>query len=372
MVAPLRAPTQLVDQLTTMTLAALDDLVHTTTLARDQLTHDPLAALDAWDAVELRVLAQAPVTTATGPGECSVSGTYYDATATSGPVIAVARSLSTGRDAFTALHELAHHIQRTTDDIADELGELLVGDSGRELSFVVEDAVCDRFAASILIPPDQAQAAFASTTPTAGDVVALAKTTVASRSAVCVRAAQHLQVPGAVVLLDPEDNVMFASTRGLFPVRRGSWQGGSSLMQRARAAQAGGSTTVRFTDDDFRLRYRNDIEGDPLFAQVADIGNAYLVIVAVTENPPWKRTFTLPQKATGPRDPSRICPHPECGDYFPAWAPTHDMCGEPICTSCERCVCSLRNVAERDCDRCFTTQSVHAFAGNSTTCHDCE
>ena len=48
--------------------------------------------------------------------ECSVAGTYYDATTDVRAIIAVAESGYTRRDAFTALHELGHHIQHTTPD----------------------------------------------------------------------------------------------------------------------------------------------------------------------------------------------------------------------------------------------------------------
>ena len=299
--------------------------------------------------------------------DCNVAGTYYDATASSPAIIAVAESWSTGRNAFTALHELGHHLQRTTADLADELGELAA-----EVSFRVEDAVCDRFSAAVLIPSDVATSALGEGTPTAGDVVSLASRTSASRAAVCVRAAQQLTTPGIIVLLNGDDIVEFSSSSGhVFGIRRGSNQGAVALIRQARQRSADGVTDFRVTDDDCHFFYRDDIEGDSLYAQAADIGDGYLVIVAVIEAPPWKTRFMLPKVPKGPSARDRICPHPECGEYFASWAESHSVCGQPVCTNCHRCACSLRHVQERTCEVCHLVLPTRMFDADSQQCHDC-
>lgn len=205
-------PWAAVNRLVSLTLQELDTLCQTGAIDASELSSDPLSTLEAWDEVIVHRLPRTDCTlTPEGVDACSVAGTYYNETSSSLPIISVAQSMSSGRDAFTALHELGHHLQRTRGPLADELAELDV-----ELSFIVEDEVCNRFAAAVLIPADLADAVFGEGTPTAGNVVELANRTIASRSAVCVRASQHLKTPGLVVLLDPEDNVQFAS-RGNLP-----------------------------------------------------------------------------------------------------------------------------------------------------------
>jgi len=360
-------PWAVTNRMVDMTLEALDDVCQTGSLDFDELSRSPLAALDDWDEVVVRRLPRTDsALVQTGVESCNVAGTYYDGTSSSLPIIAVAQSMSSGRDAFTALHELGHHLQRTTGPLADQLAELDI-----ELSFVVEDEVCNRFAAAVLIPADTAAAVLGGGTPTAGDVVELTRRSSASRSAVCVRAGQHLETPGLVVLLDPEDNVQFATWGNMPAPRRGSAQGSSTLVRRARARLAEGSSNFRISDDDFRFLYRDEIEGESLYAQIADIGGGYLVIVAVDSKPPWKDGFVAPRYPTGLMAKSRICPHPECGETFTSWGETHTACGEPVCTECNRCACSGSRVEERTCGRCFTVHPVNSFPGGGNICEEC-
>lgn len=360
---------ELVARMVDMTLSALEDLSRAGELSIGDLTRDPLTTLEQWPAVDVRRLSTA-ATVPSSPSlyrDCNVAGTYYDSTAQSRAIIAVAESWSAGRNAFTALHELGHHLQRTTADLADQLGEL-----PPDASFLVEDAVCDRFAAAVLIPADVAVSALGQGTPTAGDVVTLASRTSASRAAVCVRAAQQLSGPGIIVLLNGDDHVEFSSASGhVYALRRGSDQGDVPLVRKARERLADGGTNFRVTDDDCHLTYRDGIEGDSLYAQAADIGGGYLVIVAVTEAPPWKGGFAVPKVSKGPSAKDRICPHPECGEYFASWAESHSVCGEPICTNCQRCACSPRHVQERRCVACNLVLPNRMFEADSEQCRDC-
>ncbi|TCC38884.1 ImmA/IrrE family metallo-endopeptidase [Kribbella speibonae] len=362
-------PWDLVKRMVPIALNALDNLIGDGVLDRHELENDPLTELEMWDEVIVQRLPPSLVVTpsATLGKECSVAGTYYDPTDAVRAIIAVAESGSIRRDAFTALHELGHHIQHTTPEIADELADLPV-----DITFAVEDRVCEEFAAAILIPNTTATTILGTDTPTAGDIVTLTQRTSASRSAVCIRAHENLTVPGMVVLLDADDRVQIAPARGLPPLRRGSTQSSAEIVKKARRRQAEGDYDFRITDDDTRFQYRDAIEGASLFAQVADIGGGYLVIVAVTENPPWRDRFTLPKFDTAPRAADWVCPHPECGEPFESWAETHDLCGKPRCTSCHRCACSPSHVKERVCKGCNLMQPNHRFEDDGAThCNDC-
>lgn len=362
-------PWDLVARIVPIALNALHDLIEDGVLDRHELEIDPLTELETWDDVIVQRLPPAlHVAPSANLGkECSVAGTYYDPTSTVRATIAVAESKSTRRDAFTALHELGHHIQRTTPAIADDLADLPL-----DITFAVEDRICERFAAAVLIPHNAATAILGSGTPTAADIVTLAEHTSASRPAVCIRAHENLTVPGMVLLLDPEDVVQIAPARGLPPLRRGSIQSKTQIVKAARRRLADGDHDFRITDADTRFEYRDGIEGSPLFAQAADIGGGYLVIVAVTENPPWVQSFTLPQRDLGPRTPDRECPHPECAEPFEVWTPTHDLCRTPQCPACHRCNCSVSHVRERACKGCNLMQPNHLYGDdNATHCIDC-
>lgn len=362
-------PWDLVKRMVPIALDALQDLIQTGVLDGEGLETDPLAELETRGDVIVQRLPPAlhVAPSATLGKECSVAGTYYDPTTTVAAIIAVAESNSTRRNAFTALHELGHHIQRTTPAIADELADLPL-----DITFAVEDRICEEFAAAILIPDRAVNAILGSGIPTAADIVTLAEQTSASRPAVCIRAHENLAVPGMVVLIDDEDVVQIAPTRDLPPLRRGSIQSNAEVVKKARRRQAAGDHGFRMTDDDTRFQYRDGIEGTSLFTQGADIGGGYLVIVAVTENPPWRDRFTLPKVDTGPRAADWVCPHRECGEPFESWAETHDLCGQPRCTSCHRCGCSLTHVKERVCEGCHLMQPNHRYADDDAThCDDC-
>jgi hypothetical protein len=92
------------------------------------------------------------------------------------------------------------------------------------------------------------------------------------------------------------------------------------------------------------------------------------VVVAVTENPPWEDTFTLPLAQTGPRGSWRICGHPECGHEFAAFTPPCARCAQPSCPQCDRCGC-VPAVKERSCPGCFTVYPHTYFDGDR--CRDC-
>lgn len=316
----------------------------------DDLKTDPCGALDAWHEVEFHFVEQP--SGGLNADSCSVAGAYVADSTTRLPVVQVARADSSGRRAFTALHELGHHLQRTVI-------ELLEATWGEPAFDLFEDLACDAFAAQMLLPDVVVDRHIDEKGPTVDDVIALFRDTPASRSAVCVRAAQRLPAPGHVVLLTEEGEVFFCSSRDLPPLRRGSDQSAESVI--ARGLSSGRSRgRGRFT-------YRDGIRGDELFIQTAELDGDLLLIVSVTDRAPWEG-FALPSKDVGPQAGTYECSDPACGATYTSWEPRCPRCSVPPCTECGRCACTA-TATERICDGCWTVQPAAGFVGEK--CADC-
>ncbi len=320
---------------------------------RDQLAEDPFAVLESRSDLVVRLVPEARTRPTAATLACSVAGVYVDDEVP--PVLAVAEAASAGRRAFTVLHELGHHLQRTETAL---MGLLLEQpDDG----LMLEEAACDAFAADVLLPADLVDRFIDHRGPTGPQVVDLWHASTASRAAVCVRAAQRLASPGHVVLLDPDGAVSFAASRGLPPLARGSRQETAATVREAygRAGRATGRT---------RLRYRDGILGEELHAQVVPMGG-YLLLVAVTDAAAWE-TLSLPAPRPGPVAAARICEHPDCGHEFRSFDAPCSRCARPACPECGRCGCEPR-VRERTCAGCFQRLPASLFRGSSARCDDC-
>lgn len=311
------------------------------------LVGDPCGALASWDQVELRYVPAVET-----DSRCSVAGAYvWDEP----PILAVARSTSAGRRGFTALHELGHHLQQTDLDLAQNLAE--AGDRGR----LLEDAVCDAFAASVLLPDALVGEHIPAAGPSVYDIGDLNAASSASRAAVCVRAVQRLRSPGHVLLLDYDGSVQFAAAQGLPPVAKGSNQSSVPVIQDA----LGGRTAKGRT----RVLYRDGIRGGELFVQAGDL-DGYLVVVMTTDRPPWEDAFVLPSTETAPVAATRVCPNTGCGEEFESFGTSCPRCRVPKCPECDTCECPPV-VAQRQCKTCFQVQPARAFKGDSTVCENC-
>lgn len=316
--------------------------------AASALVVDPCGALEAWDQVELRYVPAVET-----DSRCSVAGAYiWDEP----PVLAVARATSAGRRGFTALHELGHHLQQTDVDLAQELAD--AGDRGR----LFEDAVCDAFAASVLLPDALVDRHIPAAGPSVYDIGDLNAASNASRAAVCVRAAQRLRSPGHVLLLDYDGSVQFAAAQGLPPVAKGSNQSSIPVIQDALGS-------FRTAKGRTRVLYRDSIRGGELFAQAGDL-DGYVVVVMTTDRPPWEDTFVLPSKDTAPLASTWVCTNAGCGEEFESFGTSCQRCKVPKCPECSTCECPPV-VAQRQCMTCFQVQSVRAFEGDSTVCESC-
>jgi hypothetical protein len=331
-------------------LAMLGVLDHMMPGRRDDLARDPIAVLRDWPDVVYREVPPADT-----DSRCSVAGAYYGTE--NPPLLTVADATSPGRRAFSGLHELGHHLQQSDLDLANTVDEH--GDNRERF----EDAACDAFAAELLLPVDLVTRHLPGGTPTADHVISLYRDSAASRAAVCVRAAQHLAAPGHVLLLNESGIVQFASSYLLPRPARDSDQSAAAVIARALTSPTGrGRASGRL-----RLRYRDDIEGDELYAQAAPM-DGYLIVVAVTDHAPWESGFTLPIAQTGPRGRWRICVHPECGHEFQSFEAACPRCETPSCPECGRCECA-RAMKEKQCPVCFTVYPQSYFDGDR--CRDC-
>ncbi len=311
------------------------------------LADDTVDELRTWDDIAVRSV---PATQS--DAGCSVAGAYL-ANLTP-PVLAIANEDSLPRRAFTALHELAHHLQQTKFSLMAAL--LQQPDGGHAL----EDAACDAFAADILLPTRMVEQHLAAGV-TAPGVAALWRASSASRAAACVRAYQQLTTPGHVILLDAVGDVQFAAANRLPPVRRGSSQAHIPVVREAMRIPLRGSHGRT------QLAYRNDILGQYLFAQTANMGG-YVILVAVTDHTAWETTFHLPAPDDGPQGRDWTCE--QCGHDFATFARPCTRCHAPTCPACARCNCTAR-VTEKECERCHMVLPARMFIGDSARCTDC-
>lgn len=312
------------------------------------LQEDPIAVLQGRSELAVKLVGELE-----SNDGCSVSGAYRPAMNSQLPAIAVGSSFSRGRRAFTALHELGHHIQQNDIDLVSALCAPGVD------SHALEEGACDEFAAGLLLPDDVVAAHICSAGPTADDVASLARASTASRSAVCVRASQLLPSPGHVVLLNADGTVFFAASSGELPLRRGRPQTHSFVRKALAAATHQTQGTVRWT-------YRDGIEGAEMYAQSADVGNL-IVMVSVLDHAPWE-SFSPPSREDGARARSRICVR--CHDDTWSYEAPCARCGAAPCTSCGACECESA-VQERVCDHCHLSYPPHMYKGASSVCSDC-
>jgi Zn-dependent peptidase ImmA (M78 family) len=315
---------------------------------RAQLARSPISVIQDWDQVDYRVVPEAQ----TDAG-CAVAGAYY--ATHEPPIIAVADSTSPGRRAFTALHELGHHLQQSSITLADTVEAQ--GDAAAQF----EDAACDAFAAAILLPDAVVGEHLPTTGITARDVAALKRHSSASRAAVCVRSAQRLHAPGHVALLDDDGIVQFAAAHDLPRIPRDSDQSEIPVVREALRS----STHV--AQGQTRFLYRDRIAGAELYAQAADI-EGYIVVVAVAHHPAWAQGWRPPLVQDKPEPGSWICPRDACGEEFETFNRSCPKCGVPYCPRCGHCGCEAR-VQERMCPGCFTVYSELFFDGDR--CKNC-
>lgn len=320
--------------------------------ALEDLRGDPISWLQSWSEVDLRLLGPRPDIPADSP-RCDVEGGYR-ATALI-PRIGIGRS-TPARMNFTALHELGHHLQRTTDELVDNLG--VRDDVGEAL----EEAACDAFAAAVLIPDQIASDVLGDATPAATDVAALwARLPAVSRQAIVVRASKNLQTDGHIVLLTEEGVVEICASRGAFRLPRGSHQQHTAIWDaHVRTHGATAETRTRF-------RYSSGLEaGETMYAQATTIGKGHVVIVAAVERVPWQLSVYHDTRVRYGK--SWTCERTSCGASFVA-TDVCKTCGTPVCPECNYCEC--RTVDEFNCVECFLIKPIAEQSAQVNVCVGC-
>ncbi|MFE9485248.1 ImmA/IrrE family metallo-endopeptidase [Streptomyces sp. NPDC006641] len=320
--------------------------------AAGRLAVDALDELRSWPTLQVRLVEEVQ-----GDGSgCSVAGSYRDDLVP--PAVVVAVAASPGRRQFTALHELGHHLQQT-DEV---LGEAVMAvDASEEF----EDLACDAFAARILLSDDLAATHIEARGPTADGVAGLYRSSLASRAACCVRAADRLVGPGAVILCTPAGVVSFAAGRGeVRPPARGTDQSATPLLRAAlpRLARNPGDIV---TSNATAIEYRDGSRYESLYGQAA-MCDGYVVAVLTVHDPAW-RNFALPRGTGWAPSGSSSWDCETCHDSFEKIA-NCSTCGQPQCPA-GHCSCTLR--AELVCEKCFMSRHRSQFPPGNKTCREC-
>lgn len=316
----------------------------------EDLTLDSFAALEKRsDLTVLRVPEFVPADSQLG---CSVAGGYR----WEPPTLVVTESMSRRRQQFTLLHELGHHIQKTNIDLGTKVVE------HREPE-AFEDACCDAFAAQLLLPDDLVNSHISDRGPTVNTALELFESSNASRAAICVRLANRLQSPGAVVVVDEGGTVTFAAGRGgLYPPARGSNQTENPLVRAALDAEGERRTFAR---DDAQIWYRDGHTSERLYGQAAWAGDL-LFLVMVEYSAPWL-TMSPPRDGTAQYTTDRWDQCEHCSKSFVIGFICR-KCGQPRCPS-GHCGCTSKT--QKTCLECFLQKHSNQFAPESNTCLEC-
>ncbi len=318
--------------------------------SRARLAANSIQELESWNEVALRFVSEDSGYD-DGVHKCSISGRYLENYEP--PELVIAQSGSTRRNHFTALHELGHHLQRTTLT----LGEVALRHMSSE---EFEDASCDVFASRILISDDITSAAISSRGPDAESVVRLYESSNASRAACCVRAAERFAGFGAIVLLDSRGVVVFPATSGIYPPAFGSSQANTPLVSELLTQRSRNAPIER----DSNIVYQNGSTSSTLYGQ-AMWWDGYIVVILVEDHPAW-RNFAPPRPGTG-RYATTWEGCEICFEDFPV-EDRCPVCGKPFCPE-RHCGCTLAR--ERTCRSCGLVWGIARFSAGSNTCNDC-
>ncbi|MDX3078442.1 ImmA/IrrE family metallo-endopeptidase [Streptomyces sp. MI02-7b] len=322
----------------------------------DALRTDTLVELRAWRA-EIQLRMDDP---RSGWGPCSVDGEYNDDTCP--PSLIVGEASSLREQAFTALHELGHHLQQQSDSgLRALLSEWSWGESK-----ALEEEACDAFAARVLLPEPHLPDALQKTGPTAADVVALLSSSHASREACCVRASEFFLSSGLVVLLDAEGRVVFAARHGMMPPQRGSDQAATPLIRAALRSR--GSAQV---DRTHLVLCDGQHPSEDLYGQAAWLDENYLVAVLGVDQVAWRR-FSPPRSgsSTSRFHSGRLCE--TCGEEVSV-SETCEKCRQPKFPH-GQCGCAAAwPAAYRWCPLCIQRKFTAQFPQpGQTACRDCD
>jgi len=309
----------------------------------ERLRLDAEGEIATWDDLDVRLV---PTTDpAVAESGCSTAGMYQGGTKP--PRLVVASSRSHGRNNFTILHELAHHLQRTDQDwLGDVLAELSDNEAAR-----LEHRVCDEFASDLLLPDSVWPTDRLVTAGLLREVHAASR---ASRAALTVRAGRHMTHGQVAFLVAPNGEVLFNHARGddLAPPSRGTVYD-HPIVERARlAAGAQVSGEIGFV-------YSTGTTRDGLTATAASDDWQYVFVVAEQDTAYGRRSEW--------HKPTLDC---ACGaEYAARDAGTCHRCQQPLCPECTTCPCA--DAKTTTCTRCFLALSVAEQAAGRTEHDEC-
>lgn len=285
---------------------------------------------------------------------CSTDGYYEESHVAAGgaAVIFVDTDVAARRQNFTLIHELGHHLIRGVDpDLLDTLDNM-AGDRGNPED--VEERVCHRFAADILIPR---ALRMGTGRPTPDDVVELHARTKASWEACAIAVAEQASGTAAVLVIRQPDRVgLAACTTAL-----GRWPSGSLLDPSGplRRASTQDQHSKRATYA-WRTRHERALWVDT----VRPTSNT--TIAVLVDSPSDGRVNILPEQTTGTAEAQECARCPD-GLRSVDWC---DTCHGRRCETCNTCGC-WTPAAQQTCEGCFLQKPAFQFPTAEPTCEDC-
>lgn len=281
--------------------------------------------------------------------DCPIDGAYDPLTAT----IRYRRSQSEGRDYFTLLHELGHHLLATNTtwsfDIAPKLDRQRIGTA-------VEERLVSAFASHTLVPETTASPLFARGV-TSRAVAELNRSTSASATACLVRA---LDEPGhrLVMLTNTVGQPWFTQTTGE------PWSPGTRTRQPdietgvLRALEGDG--THRLTTGEGLLFGTGNRNTTVTFDVTVDGGLVFVII-----EPALHDSRLLDHDQQWHLDCLAGCGHSFTPNESPGTCAT---CQQHKCGRCSGCECKQ----DRPCSTCMMSLPVTRRRAGHTLCEDCE
>jgi Zn-dependent peptidase ImmA (M78 family) len=310
------------------------------------LAEDPLHWVDCCADLEL-VLDDSAVAL-----EHGVFGRYDADSAV--PRIVVGAHQNRARRQFTALHELGHHLLRTTPEFADELI------SRDDFGAALEERACDVFASRVLIPEDAVTNLLGTGVPTATAVIsAWANLPAVSMHAVMVRAIANFPSEGYLLLLDEDGVVMTCVVRDVPPVAVGSDQSTTTIWQALQDRDTATSSAVRFL-------FRGVPYGDDFYAQAKRLPGGAVLLVAARERVPWQLSVRRQEYHVN----RRWWTCERCSHEFEVEQPPCPICTVPNCPSCSHCACGAV-LKDFTCTKCFMLRPPAERSETADVCLDC-
>jgi hypothetical protein len=314
---------------------------------RDELAKDPATAAVKELELSVQLAGPAPLPRRGHRGVCD-GMSFLDK-----GVISYVRS-NPGRERFTLLHEVAHHLIHDSRAIQNWLAD---EPNPRH----AEEELCDRFAARILLSPERVDAVSGAGAPRARHVFALAETAGASHAASAIALSNRLGGPGFVMLIDTRSStVAFASRVG--DTRPYPWRGDPipELHPLHGLGQDGNLNG--------RARWPGTAEAPEYFLDAAASDGFVSALFAV------RNLWTPDQLSVLDRQGERDHPDaqrfrcPTCKTVRWAYPYRCEDCGEFICTSCKQCACNRRDAdAKAFCPSCRLRMTPTALSAHGCT-----